>query len=212
MGEITKAYHEEILPIIREHSNNIVLLGTASWSQDVDIAADNQVIGENIAYTLHFYSSTHYQHYMDKANIAIAKGLTLFITEWGTCNAFGNGTIDFNNAKKWMTWAKKHHIGNTSWSIADKNETCAALLGGASGERNWSDSELSRNGKWLRKYLRDGIENAEGEVIDPENPTDGCCSWDGGMNCGVTTSWCKANKNNCQNDCHGLWVSTKTEK
>jgi len=209
----TKAYHEEILPLIREHSNNIVILGTASWSQDVDIAADNQVIGENLAYTLHFYSATHYQHYMDKANYAIGKGLTLFITEWGTCESTGNGNLDFENATKWMTWAKKHYIGNTSWSIADKNESCAALLAGASGEGNWPLSMLSKNGKWLRKYLRNDLEN-DLPVPEPEPrpPCSDdidvmCCSWDGGNNCSPTTSYCAEKRMHCEDHCGGMWIS-----
>jgi endoglucanase len=91
----TKKYHENIVRVIRKYSKNICILGTAAWSQDVDTAADDPVRGENIAYTLHFYAATHKQSFRNKADYALKKGIAIFITEWGTCDASGNGGLDF---------------------------------------------------------------------------------------------------------------------
>jgi hypothetical protein len=40
--------------------DNLIVVGSPAWSQDVDVASDNPITGyENIAYALHFYSGTH---------------------------------------------------------------------------------------------------------------------------------------------------------
>ena len=56
-----KPYHEKIVSVIRRYSSNLIVLGTKTWSQDVDEAAENPVQGENLAYTIHFYANTHQQ-------------------------------------------------------------------------------------------------------------------------------------------------------
>ena len=40
-NETIKPYHEKIVSVIREHSSNLIILGTGIWSQDVDIAAED---------------------------------------------------------------------------------------------------------------------------------------------------------------------------
>lgn len=61
-----------------------------------DIAADDLITDfKNIAYTLHFYAGSHRQFLREKATKAMRKGLALFVTEWGTCDASGNGVLDF---------------------------------------------------------------------------------------------------------------------
>jgi len=60
----------------------------------------------------------------------------------------------------------------------------------------------------MRSYLINGIEDV---TIPAPKPRDGCCSWDGKKNCGATTDYCEANKNNCENDCHGLWMNLQGE-
>jgi len=47
-----KPYHEEIVSVIRQRSDNLIILGTRTWSQDVDEAANDPVAGSNLAYTL----------------------------------------------------------------------------------------------------------------------------------------------------------------
>eukprot|EP00551_Chaetoceros_affinis_P006935 CAMPEP_0203683208 /NCGR_PEP_ID=MMETSP0090-20130426/47400_1 /ASSEMBLY_ACC=CAM_ASM_001088 /TAXON_ID=426623 /ORGANISM="Chaetoceros affinis, Strain CCMP159" /LENGTH=721 /DNA_ID=CAMNT_0050552337 /DNA_START=1352 /DNA_END=3517 /DNA_ORIENTATION=- len=41
----------------------------------------------------------------------------------------------------------------------------------------------------------------------PTPPSGGCCSWDGGRNCGETTDFCKSSQSNCENFCNGQWIS-----
>jgi endoglucanase len=78
-SDITK-YAKEIIPVIRANSpNSIIIVGTPTWSQDVDVAADNPLPYDNVMYTLHFYSATHKDSYRDKLKKAIDKGLPLWL-------------------------------------------------------------------------------------------------------------------------------------
>merc|ERR1711903_277182 len=60
-GSGLKSYHEQVIPVIREHSSNLIVAGTNTWSQDVDEASQDQLSDSNVAYTLHFHSSMHKQ-------------------------------------------------------------------------------------------------------------------------------------------------------
>jgi endoglucanase len=59
----------------------------------VDLAAEDPIEGENIAHTLHFYAGTHRQEPREIAKIAMEKGIALFVTEFGTTNADGDGPV-----------------------------------------------------------------------------------------------------------------------
>ena len=153
---IVKPYHLTVIEAIRKNDpDNIIILGTPSWSQDVDIAADEKVEGDNLAYSLHFYAGTHTQWLRDKAQIAIDKGLALWVTEFGTCNSDGNGPIAYEELERWFDFMEKNSLSWCNWSVSDKRETSAALLPGASEKGQWQESQLSESGILIRKKLKE---------------------------------------------------------
>ena len=92
-----KPYAEEVLKVIRQYDpDNLVIVGTPHWSQEVDVAARKPILDTNIAYAFHFYSSDgwHKQNLRDKVLGAMKKGAPIFITEYGLSEADGNGAID----------------------------------------------------------------------------------------------------------------------
>mmetsp|Transcript_88546 Transcript_88546/g.237499 ORF Transcript_88546/g.237499 Transcript_88546/m.237499 type:complete len:529 (+) Transcript_88546:114-1700(+) len=148
-----KPYHEEIVSVIRQRSDNLIILGTRTWSQDVDEAANDPVAGSNLAYTLHFYASTHRQSLRDKATSALAKGAALFVTEWGTCEASGDGALDLIETQRWLDFMETHHISDANWAVSDKSEACSALQPGASGTGGWTAAQLTASGSFVRASL-----------------------------------------------------------
>lgn len=55
-----KSYANEIIPIIRKYDKDaIIIVGTPTWSQEVDKAAADPIKKDNIMYSLHFYADTH---------------------------------------------------------------------------------------------------------------------------------------------------------
>jgi len=149
-----KPYHEEIVKVIRSHSQNIIICGTPTWSQDVDSASQDKIAVENVAYTLHFYAGTHTQYLRDKAEVALSQGAALFVSEWGTCEADGNGRLDFQETERWLSFLEEHSISDACWAVNDKNEACSALVPGASTSGGWRDSELTESGRWVRESIR----------------------------------------------------------
>ena len=135
-------------------------MGTPNWSQDVDVAAEDPIRDQkNIMYTLHFYAGTHGDELRAKAEKAIAKGLPLFVTEWGTSDASGGGGFYMEKSKVWLSFLKKHKISWVNWSVNNKGEESGALVYNADreGKGNWKEADLSESGRFIRKVLRNEI-------------------------------------------------------
>lgn len=162
-ADITK-YAKEIIPVIRANSPNaVIIVGTPTWSQDVDIAAESPLPYDNIMYTLHFYSATHKQSYRDKLKKAIDKGLPIMVTEYGLSEASGDGSLDKAEAKKWLDMLDANGISYFVWSLSNKSETSALLKAGTSKKSGWATSDLSDEGKWVFEQYknRSGVTTSE---------------------------------------------------
>lgn len=156
-----KLYSEAVIGTIRQHDpNGIVICGTRTWSQRVDEAAQDPIAGKNIAYTLHFYAGTHKQGLRDIAATALRKGVALFVTECGTTEASGNGPVNTAETQKWWQFLDDNHISWCCWSVADKQETSAALQPGARATGGWADSALTPSGLFVRDELRRRAQDA----------------------------------------------------
>lgn len=152
---ILKPYHQHVLAAIRAHDpDNIAILGTRSWSQDVDEAAADPVAGTNIAYTLHYYAASHKQALRDKAQVALDRGAALFVTEYGTTQANGDDSIDASEAQIWWDWMEARGISYANWSIADKDEKSAIFRPGTATDGNWREEDITPSGVLVRAQLR----------------------------------------------------------
>merc|ERR1712048_1401666 len=149
-----KGYHEELVSVIRQYSQNIVVLGTRFYSSQVGEAADNPVAGTNLAYCMHFYAKGHYDDYRSRVRHALSKGRAVFVTEWGTCEPNGNGQLDLGNTQTWLDFLAENYISDANWAIIDKSESCAALNPGAPHWGAWSSGHLTQSGSWMRDSLR----------------------------------------------------------
>lgn len=153
--DVVKPYSQAVVSSIRAiDADNIIIVGTPTWSQDVNVAAQNPMDCINIVYALHFYAATHKQYLRDRAKVALDKGVALFVSEFGTCEYTGDGIIDHVELNKWMELMDEHKISWCNWSVADKNETSAALKKGASATGNWKESDLSESGKLIRAKIQ----------------------------------------------------------
>lgn len=150
-----KPYHEAVISTIRNYDKkNIIVCGTKTWSQDVDEASLDPIDGENIAYALHYYASTHKQELRDKAAVALENGIALWVTEYGTVFANGNGDINYEESNLWWDFLDEHLISWCCWSICDKDESSAALRPGASATGGWDMDMLNPSGILVRSELR----------------------------------------------------------
>lgn len=154
---VVKDYALQVISVIRQYDqDNLIVVGSPRWDQNVDEAADDPITGyQNICYSFHFYASDnrHQEPLRQKANYALAKGLPLFVTEWGVGEADGDGRFDLELTKKWMNWMENNKLSWVCWNITDKKETTAFMKPGANIKGRWSEKKLTPNGLYLRKLL-----------------------------------------------------------
>ena len=146
-----KKYALEIIPVIREHAPEaVIIVGTPTWSQDVDIAAKNPITEyDNIMYALHFYADTHRDGLRNKCKQAVEAGLPIFVTEYGICDASGNGAINEKEANKWISLLDGYGISHVIWNLSNKAESSSLIKSSCSKKSGFSLSDLSTGGKWF---------------------------------------------------------------
>ena len=151
-----KDYSVEVIKTIRAiDPDNIILVGSPHWDQDIHLVADDAIKGfNNIMYTCHFYAATHGQSLRDRCDYALKKGIPIFISESAGMEASGNGPINYTEWQNWIDWCKSNKISLVTWSIADKNETCSMLKTSASSDGKWKDTDLKESGVKTRELIR----------------------------------------------------------
>ncbi|MBR1736788.1 MAG: cellulase family glycosylhydrolase [Firmicutes bacterium] len=150
-----KPYAQEVIKTIRANApQSLIIVGTNTWSQDVDEASKDLLDYDNIMYTLHFYAGTHYlSNFKPRVEAALANGAPIFVTEWGSTDASGNGNVNVESTKEWLAYLESKNISWANWSLANKDESSAALLPAASA--NWSYDDLSASGKLVFDYMKE---------------------------------------------------------
>ncbi len=143
----------------------VILVGTPNWSQYVNEAAANPITGyENIMYTLHFYAATHTDDLRSTMTAAIDAGLPVFVSEYGICDASGNGNIDEAQANAWVQVLNQYNVSYIAWNISNKNETSAIIKSTVEKTSGFSWEDLSASGQWLYQVLT----NEKGSALEAE--------------------------------------------
>jgi len=170
---VIKPYHEQLVPVIRAHSDNLIVLGNRNWCQHPDEAAMDPVPGWNLAYTIHFWASTHKQSLRNTVMSAKSSGVAIFATMWGTCEDDGDGTLDLAETDVWLGFLAFHGISYANWAVSDKQEACSALVPGASTDGGWPDGQLTASGRYVREAILNGHEPVEPPAPTPPVPSPG---------------------------------------
>lgn len=150
-----KSYARSVISTIRKNDKKaVIVVGTPTWSQDVDQAAADPIKGDNIMYALHFYAATHKTDLRNKMTAAINKGLPVFVTEYGICDASGNGAIDKKEADRWIQTMDEYGVSYIAWNLSNKQESSSIIKSSCSKVSGFKKSELSDEGRWLYNLLR----------------------------------------------------------
>lgn len=140
-----KNYADQVISTIRQYSDNLIVVGNRSWDQYPNEAASNPINDKNVAYTFHFYAGTHSTG-KEGANAvsAMNSGLSVFVSEWGTVNADGGGSVS-GNSSTWLNWMNDHKLSGANWSVSNKSEGASYFNGSA-----WNYSE---SGNWVNTNI-----------------------------------------------------------
>lgn len=150
-----KSYARRVISTIRKNDKKaVIVVGTPTWSQDVDQAAADPIKGDNIMYALHFYAATHKTDLRNKMTAAINKGLPVFVTEYGICDASGNGAIDKKEADRWIQTMDEYGVSYIAWNLSNKQESSSIIKSSCPKVSGFKKSELSDEGRWLYHLLR----------------------------------------------------------
>ena len=84
---------------------------------------------------------------------ALSAGLPIFVTEFGTCDASGNGGIDINQSNEWIKTMDKNGVSYVAWNLSNKNETSAIFKSDCQKTAGFTSEDLTENGKWIYEML-----------------------------------------------------------
>lgn len=155
---VVKEYAEIIIPVIRKNCKDaLILVGTPTWSQDADDAADDPLTGDNIMYSVHYYAATHKEALRKKAAYALSKGAAIFIDEYSNCDASGNGIIDDEEAHAWAKFVDENNLSYAQWNISNRDESSAMVKATCTKTSDWTDDDLTVTGKWMVARLKGDI-------------------------------------------------------
>lgn len=152
--DMIKNYARKVIRVIREiDPSKVIIVGTPTWSQDVDIASESPLEYDNIMYTLHFYAESHRDPIRDKLKEALKKELPIFVTEFGVGHADGNGTINDEQTDIWMKLLNENNISYIIWNLSNKNETSSILTPECTKICDFTDEDLSECGKRMKVLM-----------------------------------------------------------
>lgn len=155
--EDIKTYSEELITTIRAiDPDNIILVGSPHWDQDLHLVAENPIKGQNnIMYTMHFYAGTHKKWLRDRTDEAIATGIPVFVSECAGMEASGDGPIDDEEWNSFLNWmeAKKSAGLSGRFPIKMRHVPCSFPV---SSEGNWADDVIKKAGSLGRDAIRKG--------------------------------------------------------
>ena len=159
-----KTYADQVVSVIREYSDNLIIVGTPMWDQYpnavVDYPVEDPLENDNIAYAFHFYAGrddgtkAHEFSLTSNANFAMQRGLSVFVSEWGTVGYDGAGAPSTTLNPQWQTWMNSKKISSANWNVGKSgdpsSESGSEYFGFNFDPDNAPDNwTYSRSGQWV---------------------------------------------------------------
>lgn len=177
-----QSYASAVASKIRANTQNLILVGTPSWSQ---LGSRGGVSGGNIAYVFHFYAATHSKgSFSGRITNSKAAGDAVFISEWGTTSASGKGSPDPNATKEWLQFMEANGISNCNWSFRQFKSTVdgtteeSAFFDGdkiLSSKDALNNATLTASGELVADYLKSHKGNWADTLVAGKNT--GTCAF-----------------------------------
>ncbi|MGW0485396.1 cellulase family glycosylhydrolase [Nonomuraea sp. NPDC003214] len=159
---VIRNYAHQLIPVIRQHDADApILVGTRAWSSlgvsgggDESEIIANPVNAANIMYTFHFYAASHGSEYLSTLSRA-ADRLPIFVTEFGTQTASGDGGNNFTRSQQYLDLMAQKKISWVNWNFSDDFRTGAVFkTGTCPGGPFAGTANLKEAGVWVRDRIR----------------------------------------------------------
>ncbi len=185
-----KNYAQTVIDTIRHYSDNLVLVGTPMWDQQVNAAVEDTIVDSNVGYVFHFYAASHsLSSYQSNILAVLNAGHAVFVSEYGTTNADGgqvaNGTYNSHNATSsdaWLTFMDSHKLSSCAWNANDTYEGSAFF--GIDSEKSFDPTSTNAS-DWTNTSKM----TASGQYIYGKLTGYASCSdWRGTTDCSSSSS------------------------
>jgi aryl-phospho-beta-D-glucosidase BglC (GH1 family) len=156
-----RSYAESLIPTIRANDPDTpILVGTRAWSSlgisdgsNESEVINNPVRASNIMYTFHFYAASHGTEYLNALSRA-ADRIPMFVTEFGTQTASGDGGNNFSRAQQYIDLMASKKISWTNWNFSDDFRSGAVFTTGTCPNGPYTGtSRLKPAGVWVRDRI-----------------------------------------------------------
>lgn len=150
-----KPYAGAVLAAIRKNAPDaVVIVGTNTWSQDVDEVIGKRLDDPNVIYAFHFYAATHRDELRQKLTRALDAGLPVLVSECGISEASGQGAVDIPSADAWLELLNRRGVSFVAWGLSNKAETVSLLKPACQTVSGWTEADLTESGAWFRRAIR----------------------------------------------------------
>lgn len=155
-----KSYADQVIPVIRAIDNDApIIVGTRAWSSlglsegsSAQEILNNPLTFSNILYTFHFYAKDHRDSYLSHLDWASDR-LPIFVTEFGTQEASGDGANDLTMSQRYMDLMRTKKISWANWNFSDDFRSGAVWTTGTCSGTNWTTSRLKEAGTFIRNNM-----------------------------------------------------------
>ena len=164
-----KSVQMDLISEIRKNSNNLIIVGTPSSSQDVELVLNSPIFSSNLAYSFQFNAgsespsdlSSNLKTFESKIDTVLKGAYPVFISHFTTVHSDGGvgshyATHDSIITKEWLSYLDSKGLSYIAASVSDEYMG-SAFFGIASTpgfdqtvRANWSDiSLMSPSGKFI---------------------------------------------------------------
>lgn len=190
------SYANDVIGAIRDNgSKNLALVGTPNWSQ-MGNGSCGGVSKPDVGYVFHFYAATHsLDSFKKNIESCMNGGNAVFITEWGTTEASGKGSISQSNTNQWTAYMDQMNIPNCNWSLRHSTvggeSEASALFDGSTVLNSWSaleNAKFSTSGTIVSAYLKANSRNGKWEDMITAGARTGACAFAHAVSSDLETS------------------------
>lgn len=145
-----KKYANEVIPVIRENTDAVILVGNPSWTADLNSVMKDPLVGYgNIMYTYHFYAGDHKN--TSQVEKAYDSGFPVFISEFGFMDSDGDGSLNLTSGENWLKVLDQRNISYVAWNISNSQGSASIFKAGSNNMISTEDSNLKEWGIYLKK-------------------------------------------------------------
>jgi len=143
-------------------NNNLVLIGSPSWSTQPSGQTSAWGASDNVAFTFHFYAGSHVANSStsppgdgggSSAQTTMNSGFPVFASEFGAVNANGNGGTNETSTNNWTKWMDDNKIGGCMWNASSLDEGSSFFASGT-GTASLAINKLTASGRIFQNYMK----------------------------------------------------------